>query len=119
MKTKYHYLLLGVIICFLVLFLNSNIPFECLFRKYLNIKCGTCGLTRGFIAVLQLDFLAATKYNLFTIPLFFSLIVYFLISLFDIVTRRHYINYFYNFVYKSKYIILICYTINFIYNNLK
>ncbi|MBX2860217.1 MAG: DUF2752 domain-containing protein [Vampirovibrio sp.] len=46
------------------------IPDPCVFKAVFQLPCLTCGLTRGFISVLQGDLTRATQYHLLTAPLF-------------------------------------------------
>ncbi|MCL2013956.1 MAG: DUF2752 domain-containing protein [Oscillospiraceae bacterium] len=48
----------------------------CVFRRFTGIPCFGCGLTRGFLSVFRLDFVAAFSYNLLAVPLFFALIFF-------------------------------------------
>ncbi len=54
-------------------------------------RCPGCGLTRGFIAVLQLDFKAATTFHVLSVPLFFGSCLYCFFCMVDIVFRKEFI----------------------------
>lgn len=60
-----------------------NIPIPCLFNKITNLKCPGCGITRMFISLFKLDFIAAFKYNqlcFIYLILFYIYIIYIYIS---------------------------------------
>lgn len=56
----------------------------CPIQNLFGIKCFGCGLTRGFICILALDFRAATMYNVMSIPLFLAIAVYMALLCLDI-----------------------------------
>ena len=57
----------------------------CLFRNVFGVRCMGCGLTRGFIAVLTGDIVAAMAYNVLSVPLFAAMTGYGALLLIDIV----------------------------------
>ena len=85
---------LGVgFVFFVVLFILTKIfsGSLCPIKNFLGITCLGCGMTRGFISILCLDFKVAFKYNVLSIPLFISIALYFIFSLIDIIADKNYI----------------------------
>lgn len=59
----------------------------CVFKRLTGIPCPGCGLTRGFLAILRLDFSSAFSYNILVIPLFLCMCAAALLFFFD---RKHF-----------------------------
>ena len=78
-------------VLFFILYLFSKVfnGSVCLLKNLFGISCFGCGLTRGFICILRLDFLSATKYNVLSVPLFFGIVFYILIIFFDILLSKN------------------------------
>ncbi len=85
---------LGVgFVFFIILFLLTKffeIPL-CLFKHVFGFSCFGCGMTRGFVAILYLDFKSAYEYNILSIPLFLGILIYSCCAIIDIVFRKNYI----------------------------
>ena len=77
----------GLLYVLTIIFKVSLCPVKALF----GISCFGCGMTRGFISILSLDFKTAYKYNVLSIPLFISIALYFIFSLIDIIFNKNYI----------------------------
>ena len=60
-----------------ILFIAFLFDIKCLFKLLFSIPCPSCGLTRAFKAIINLDFIGAIKYNLLSIPIFISMILYY------------------------------------------
>ncbi len=85
---------LGVgFVFFVILFILTKIfsVSLCPIKNLLGISCFGCGMTRGFISVLNLDFKTAFEYNVLSIPLFISIALYFICSFIDIIFDKNYI----------------------------
>ena len=82
------------IIFFIVLFLFTKIYQKplCLAQNVLHIPCPGCGLTRGFIAIMQLDLWNATRLNCLSIPLFLGISLYAFLLIADIVFNTTHIQ---------------------------
>ncbi len=79
--------------------------------KYIfGIECFGCGMTRGFISILQLDFNSAGKYNVLAIPLFVSISVYSICAIVDIIFDKESVFIIEKFL-SRKYMYLIYITI--------
>jgi hypothetical protein len=46
----------------------------CLFKRLTQFPCPTCGMTRGFLLISQGHWIEATRYNIWAVPLFLSMI---------------------------------------------
>ena len=56
----------------------------CPIKNLFNISCFGCGMTRGFLAILRLDFKMAYADNVLSIPLFLGIAVYCTLAVIDI-----------------------------------
>ncbi len=63
----------------------------CPVKNFLGISCLGCGMTRGFISILNLDFLSALRYNVLSVPLFLGIVLYIVFSLIDFFCDKNYI----------------------------
>ena len=63
----------------------------CPVKHFFNVNCFGCGMTRGFISILELDILSAFKYNVLSVPLFIAIAVYSVFALLDIFTNKDFI----------------------------
>lgn len=45
-----------------------HIGIPCLFNKVTGLNCPGCGVTRGLLALLRLDFKSAAQFNIFIFP---------------------------------------------------
>lgn len=82
MKSKWlilDILILGVLSLILSIF-NIRI---CPFYRIFKVPCPGCGLTRGFIALFNLDILKSLSYNILCIPILISFCIYLLFIIFD------------------------------------
>lgn len=106
-----------IFIIFLYLFTKLN--FQCLILKIFKIKCPSCGMTRAFISIFNLDFISAIKYNLLSIPLFIFIVYSFYNIIKDILNKKNtYLNKILNYLSKYYKIIIIILIINTIINNI-
>lgn len=84
LRRKIHILLLSILIVVLVAvfyFLAlKGLGIPCLFRKLTGLQCPGCGNSRAAVALLQLDFPRALRYNLLFPLEFFYLAWVFLYS---------------------------------------
>ena len=72
--------------------LNKTFPASlCPINNLFGVSCFGCGMTRGFISILNLDFKAAYKFNVLSIPLFIGIALYSVFSLTDIIFDKNYI----------------------------
>ncbi len=56
----------------------------CPIKNVFGVSCFGCGMTRAFICILEFNFLEAIKYNVLSIPVFFGIVIYFLLTMIDI-----------------------------------
>ncbi|HZY39965.1 MAG TPA: DUF2752 domain-containing protein [Mucilaginibacter sp.] len=49
---------------------NQNFPVKCYYEIHYHRPCPSCGLSRGFSAIMRGDFEAAKKFNQNSIPVF-------------------------------------------------
>ncbi len=78
---------------FIILFILSKI-FKgslCLFKHIFGISCFGCGMTRGFISILKLNFFSAFRYNALSIPVFIGIAVYSVCAIIDVLFNKNYV----------------------------
>ena len=107
MKRLKNLLILFSIIIFVSIAISSKIKLFCVFKKYLNINCPGCGLTRAFKSILSFDLITATKYNVLSIPLFICMIIFIFSIIKDIVLNKETTIAFLNNIFKRHCIILL------------
>lgn len=107
MKRLKNLLILFSIIIFVSIAISSKIKLVCVFKKYLNINCPGCGLTRAFRSILSFDLITATKYNILSIPLFICMIIFIFSIIKDIVLDKETTIVFLNNTFKRHYVILL------------
>lgn len=76
-KQTLHSLFAGFLF-FCILYLITtfiSIPL-CPVQNIFGVSCLGCGLTRGVIAILRLDFKAAVQYHILSIPIFLGILFY-------------------------------------------
>lgn len=102
-KLTLNILMISGVILTIIIFLFEP---DCIVSKIFNLPCPTCGLTRGIIAIIHLDFLSAFNYNILSIPMFFSIILLCILFLIYLVFKKEYI---YNFIefFLHNYIFII------------
>ena len=85
---------LGVGFCFFISLYFFTKIFSvsiCPINNIFGVSCFGCGLTRGFIAILHLDFKLAFHYNVMSIPLFVGISSYCILCFVDIIFNKEYI----------------------------
>lgn len=107
MKRLKNLLILFSIIIFVSIAISSKIKLVCVFKKYLNINCPGCGLTRAFKSILSFDLITATKYNVLSIPLFICMIIFIFSIIKDVVLNKETTIVFLNNIFKRHYVILL------------
>lgn len=107
MKRLKNLLILFSIIIFVSIAISSKIKLVCVFKKYLNINCPGCGLTRAFKSILSFDLITATKYNVLSIPLFICMIIFIFSIIKDIALNKETIIVFLNNIFKRHCVILL------------
>lgn len=111
--------LLSIIVIFCILFI-LHIPIECVFLKYLHIKCPGCGLTRSFDAIMHFNLISAFHYNILGIPIFIFMIYSIIRLVIDSIKNEYnYLNSLECFCSRHYKLILFVIIINGIYNNIK
>ena len=107
MKRLKNLLILFSITIFVSIAISSKIKLVCVFKKYLNINCPGCGLTRAFRSILSFDLITATKYNILSVPLFICMIIFIFSIIKDIVLGKETTIMFLNNTFKRHYVILL------------
>lgn len=107
MKRLKNLLILFSIIIFVSIAISSKIKLVCVFKKYLNINCPGCGLTRAFKSILSFDLITATKYNVLSIPLFICMIIFIFSIIKDVVLNKETTIVFLNNIFKRHCVILL------------
>ena len=102
----------GIILLFIILFFKP----VCLFKDIFHIPCPLCGMTRGIQSLINFDIISSFKYNLLSIPIFITIIMFYILYFISLLFKTNYINCYYNlFVIHYKtiiYILLINWVIN-------
>lgn len=73
----------------------------CILYNVFHVRCMGCGMTRAFISILQLDFIAAFNYNILSIPLFIGVVLYCNLFLVDIFFGKEWLTAFERFLSKK------------------
>ncbi len=81
----------------------------CPIKNIFGISCFGCGLTRGFVSILELKFLDALKYNVLSIPLFICILIYAVLCGVDIVFDKNCVKILER--YLSRWYMYIVYTV--------
>ena len=69
-----------------ILFFIINIRI-CPFYYLFKIPCPGCGLTRGLINIMKLDFITAMQYNILSIPLVILILIFVVLNAKKIIYR--------------------------------
>ena len=101
-----------------LLYVVLNFNIGCFFKNKLNFNCPGCGLTRAFIAIFNLDFINAFKYNIISIPLFMMIIYFNMLLLYDIIFKQRLFEEKLLKILNHHKLILIILFITFIINNI-
>ena len=92
----------------------------CFIKTVTGISCPTCGMTRAFNAILNLNFKDACYNNLLSIPLFIFLVYFIIMMIIDIIRNDfNYITRLLEFLKHYYILIVLLLFISFIFNNLK
>lgn len=89
-KQALHSLFAGLAF-FLILYVVTKfvqIPL-CPIKNIFGIRCFGCGLTRGFIEILNLNFKEATQHHILSIPIFIGISVHSFLCFSDILLERN------------------------------
>ena len=65
----------------------------CPIQRFFGVSCFGCGLTRGFIAILRLDLVAAVRHHVLSIPIFLGITAYAILCFTDILFERNDLGY--------------------------
>ena len=106
-KQALHSLFVGFALFCLLCIITKFVSFPlCIIKNLFGFSCPGCGLTRGFISILKLDFKSATQYNVLSIPLFVGIVSYALLCISDIIFERNDVERIEEYC-KKKYILAI------------
>lgn len=92
---------------------------KCLFKEIFHIPCSICGMTRSFKYILKGNFLLALKSNLLSIPLFISLIFFYIAYFISFVFKKDYIYKIYEGIVRNYKLIILILFINWVINIVK
>ena len=103
-----HSLIAGLVL-FGVFYLFSqyiSVPL-CPINRIFGRQCFGCGLTRGFMNILKLDFATATQHHILSVPLFAGIMLYSVGCVTDIVFERNDIERIEKFCMKKSMLIIL------------
>ena len=85
-----HSLSVGIVFFVFLYILTKTFSVSlCPIKNIFKVSCFGCGMTRGFISILNLDFKAAFTYNVLSIPLFVGTALYGIITIIDIIFNKN------------------------------
>ena len=88
-----HSMCAGIVFFCILYVYNKFCSFSlCPIKNIFGFSCFGCGLTRGFVAILKLDFKSAVRYNILSIPLFIGILLYCCFLVIDFVYKKEYIE---------------------------
>ena len=102
----------GILLLFIILFFDVH----CIFKTIFHIPCISCGLTRGILSILKLDFISALKYNVLSIPIFIMILVFYVIYFISIIFKKDYVFKLYDVICKYYYILIIILVLGWLIN---
>ena len=108
----------SILVISLYLIFSFKFSIVCLFKKYLGIRCFGCGLTRGFIAICNLEFIKAIRYNILSILLFIIVVMILILLVYDIIFNRNKVCDFIRYLSKYYVLLLILSLITMLINNI-
>jgi len=87
----------------LVFLLIAHTPFylPCIWKAITNIPCPTCGLTRAFLYLYQLNIISAVKMSILSAPLIIGVVVHLICAFADLIWKTSLLNRFNMFFAKS------------------
>jgi len=105
----------------LVFLLIAHTPFylPCMFKSITGIPCPTCGLTRAFLYIYQLNIISAVKMNILAAPLIIAMLVHLSFAFIGLVKGSNImLDRFHSFIAKSWVIVtmIVLLVISGVYN---
>lgn len=107
MKRLINILIIGLFVLGFLLVFIFHVPMLCLIKQSIGIYCPTCGVTRSFYSIFNLDFISAIKYNILGIPLFIFFALSFVTILKDIILNEDKFLSNMNKILQNKFVITI------------
>lgn len=92
---------------------------DCFLKKIFTVPCPICGMTRAFKFILKRELISALKMNLLSIPLFISIIIFYITYFISIFFKKDYIYKMYSLIIKYYKVIILILLINWIINIVK
>ena len=92
-KQALHSLIAGLVLFCLLYIVTRfvSVPL-CLVKNILGVDCPGCGMMRGFISILRLDFPSAIHYNILSIPVFVGVLLYSVLCFSDILFDKNHLE---------------------------
>ena len=92
-KQTLHSLIVGFVFFGAVYVITKFFPISlCPIQNLFDVECPGCGLSRGFVSVLELDFEEAVRHHVLSIPLFCGITLYAVFAVVDICCDKNYIE---------------------------
>ena len=111
---KILYFIFEGIVIYVLLFLHISIP--CFFKAITSIPCPGCGMTRAFLEIFNFHFDKALYYNVLSVPLFFYLLFFNCLLLYDILLKKNISLLFIEFTQRYSFLFLVFLIISWFVN---
>ena len=105
----------GIILLLIIYFFHPG----CLIKNIFKIPCPMCGITRGIISFLHLNFIESFKYNLLSIPIFIIILLFYVLYLISFIFKIDFVSCYYNYFVIHYKIIIYIFIINWVINIFK
>jgi hypothetical protein len=107
-RIKNLFILFLILLFYIMLFLfNFNFKYECIFKKIFGISCPSCGMTRAFISIKNLDIIKSLEYNILTLPIVIFSVISVIVLISDIILMKNRFTNIVSYILSKYYILII------------